>query len=129
MVYQAVFKVLSMTSWSLANKEWCWIVNCLHGLILNQAFHKGLYDLLLLLIYKNDLSEGLTTNSRLSADYVSLFSVVNNINLSANNLNCDLSKINASANQWEMTRAPLVTICVLCKTASRLRRHFIRPNV
>ena len=40
---------------------------------------------LLFLIYINDLSDGLTTNVRLFADDVSLFSVANNINLSATN--------------------------------------------
>ena len=40
---------------------------------------------LLFLIYINDLSDGLTTNVRLFADDVSLFSVANNINLSASN--------------------------------------------
>ena len=50
---------------------------------------------LLFLIYINDLSEGLTTNAKLFADDVSLFYVVDNINLSATNLNSDLSKINA----------------------------------
>ena len=61
---------------------------------------------LLFLIYINDLSDGLTTNARLFADDVSLFSVVDNINLSATNLNSDLSKINAWANQWKMTFNP-----------------------
>ena len=60
----------------------------------------------LFLVYINDLSEGLTTNARLFADDVSLFSVVDNINLSATNLNNDLSRINAWANQWEMTFNP-----------------------
>ena len=50
---------------------------------------------LLFLIYINHLSEGLTTNVRLFAEDVLLFSVVDNINLSATSLNSDLSKINA----------------------------------
>ena len=58
---------------------------------------------LLFLIYINDLSDGLTTNARLFADNVSLFSVLDNINLSATNFNNDLSKINAWVNQWKMT--------------------------
>ena len=61
---------------------------------------------LLFLIYINDLSDGLSTNARLFADDVSLFSVVDNINLSVTNLNSDLSKINAWANQWKMTFNP-----------------------
>ena len=58
---------------------------------------------LLFSIYINDLSDGLTTNVRLFADDVSLFFVVDNINLSATNLNSDLTKINDWANQWKMT--------------------------
>ena len=54
---------------------------------------------MLFLIYINDLSDGLTANARLFADDVSLFFVVNNINVSTTNLNSDLSKINAWANQ------------------------------
>ena len=61
---------------------------------------------LLFLIYINDLSDGLTTNARLFADDVSLFSVVDKINFSATNLNSDLSKINALVNQWKMTFNP-----------------------
>ena len=61
---------------------------------------------LLFLIYINDLSEGLTTNAKLFADDVSLFYVVDNINLSATNLNSDFSKINAWANQWKMAFNP-----------------------
>ena len=61
---------------------------------------------LLFLIYINDLSEGLTKNAKRFADDVSLFSVVDNINLSATNLNSDLGKINAWANQWKMTFNP-----------------------
>ena len=61
---------------------------------------------LLFLVYINNLTDGLTTIARLFADDVSLFCVVDNINLSATNLNNDLSKINAWANQWKMTFNP-----------------------
>ena len=61
---------------------------------------------LLFLIYINNLLDGLTTNARLFADDVSLFSVVDKINFSATNLNSDLSKINALVNQWKMTFNP-----------------------
>ena len=60
----------------------------------------------LFLIYINDFSDGLTTNARLFADDISLFSVADNTNMSVTNLNSDLSKINASANQWKMTFKP-----------------------
>ena len=59
----------------------------------------SILDPLWFLIYINDLSDGLTTNATLFADDVSLFSVVNNINLSAGNLNIELNKINAWASQ------------------------------
>ena len=61
---------------------------------------------LLFLIYINNLSDGPTANARLHADDVLLFSVVDNINLSATNLNSDLSKINAWVIEWEMTFSP-----------------------
>ena len=66
----------------------------------------SIFSPLLFLIYINDLSEGLTINVRLFADTVSLFSVVDNINFSATNLNNNLSKINAWASQWKMTFNP-----------------------
>ena len=58
---------------------------------------------LLFFICINHLSEGFTTNVRVFAENVSLFSVVNNISLSATNLNRDLSKIDAWASPWKMT--------------------------
>ena len=57
--------------------------------------HGSILGPLLFFIYINDLIDGLTTSARFFADDVSLFSVVDNINLSATNLNNDLSKINA----------------------------------
>ena len=58
---------------------------------------------LLFFVYINNLSDGLTTNTRLFADYVSLSFVVDKINLSATNSNSDLD---AWANQWKMTFNP-----------------------
>ena len=48
--------------------------------------------LLLLLMYINDLSDGLITNARLFGDEVLLLCVVNNINFSATNLDNELAK-------------------------------------
>ena len=61
---------------------------------------------LLFLIYINDLSNELSSNSRLFADDTSLFSVVRDMNLSANVLNNDLLKINNWAYQWKMSFNP-----------------------
>ena len=49
---------------------------------------------LLFLIYINNLSENLILNPKLFADGVSLFSVISDKDLSATNLNGDLSRIN-----------------------------------
>ena len=50
---------------------------------------------LMFLIYKNDLSEGLSTNAKLFADNTSLFSVIHNSQTSANDLNKDLEMVHS----------------------------------
>ena len=56
-------------------------------------FHKDLIlGPLLLLIDVNDLSDNLTSNSKLFAGDVSLFSVVHDVNTSAKELNDDSKK-------------------------------------
>ena len=49
---------------------------------------------LLFLIYINDLPDGLSSNTKLFADNISLFSVVHDINTSTIELTSDLKKIN-----------------------------------
>ena len=61
---------------------------------------------LFFLIFINDLSDNLISNPKLFADDTSLFSVVQDITLSANNLNDDLKKINKWAFQWKMSFNP-----------------------
>ena len=58
---------------------------------------------LLFLIYINDLSEGLSSNTKLFADDKSLFSVIHDSNTSALELSSDLAKINRWAFQWKMS--------------------------
>ena len=48
---------------------------------------------LLFLIYINNLAEGLSSNVKLFADDMSLFSVIHDIQISANNFNKDLERI------------------------------------
>ena len=55
-----------------------------------------------ILIYINDLPDGLTSIVKLFADDTSLFSVVNDINTSAKELNEEWNKINNCAFQWNM---------------------------
>ena len=61
---------------------------------------------LMFLIYINDLSDGLVSDEKLFADDTSLFSVVHDINTSANDLNKDLASINNWAYQWKMSFNP-----------------------
>ena len=61
---------------------------------------------LFFLIFINDLSDNLISNPKLFADDTSLFSVVQDITLSAKNLNDDLKKINKWAFQWKMSFNP-----------------------
>ena len=49
---------------------------------------------LLLLICINDLSDNFASNAKLFADDTSLFSVVHDVNTSAEELNDDLKKVN-----------------------------------
>ena len=49
---------------------------------------------LVALVYINELLENLGSNSKLFADYISLFLVIRNKQLSAQNLNEDLNKVN-----------------------------------
>ena len=53
----------------------------------------SILDPLLFLIYINDLTEGLSSNTKLFADGTSLFSVIHDIQTSANNLSKDLERI------------------------------------
>ena len=61
---------------------------------------------LLFLIYINDLSDDLASNAKLFADDTSLFSVVENMTKSANELNNDLTRISTWTFQWKMNFNP-----------------------
>ena len=65
----------------------------LHGQVLMQ---ESLRDQpLLFLVYINDLVDGLSSNAKLFADDTfSLFSVIHDVEISANKLNNDLYQIN-----------------------------------
>ena len=58
------------------------------------------------MIYINDLADGLSSNAKLFADDISLFSVVHNANTTAKELNNDLVKISRWAYQWKMSFNP-----------------------
>ena len=65
------------------------------GLILTLVYQKDLFwNLSYFLIYINDLSNDIKSKWKLFAGDTSLFSVVHDIDTSANDLNHDLEKIN-----------------------------------
>ena len=61
---------------------------------------------LLFLIYINDLSDDLPRTAKLFADDIFLFSIVQNVNISAGHLNSDLSKISNYVFHWKMSVNP-----------------------
>ena len=61
---------------------------------------------LLFLINISDLTNDIKSKSKLFADETPLFSVVYDINISANDLNHDLEKISEWAFQWKMKFNP-----------------------
>ena len=63
-------------------------------------------SLFFLIMTHYDLSDGLTSNPKLFADVTSLFSVVQNINSTANDLNSDLIKISYWVFQWKIRFNP-----------------------
>ena len=83
------------------------MVNIPHGKALKQEILKDQFLVFFFsLIFINDLSDNLISNPKLFADVTSLFSVVQDITLSAKNLNDDLKKINKWAFQWKMSFNP-----------------------
>ena len=83
------------------------MVDIPHGQLLKQEFLKDQFLALFFLIFINDLSGNLISNPKLFANDTSLFSVLQDITLSANNLNDDLKKINKMAFQWKMSFNPI----------------------
>ena len=80
---------------------------CSSWAYVNAGVHQGsVLGPLLFLIYINDLSDGLKSECKLFADDTSLFSVVNDINTSASDLNEDLEKIGNWAFKWKMNFNP-----------------------
>ena len=61
---------------------------------------------LFFVIYINDLSDDLVSTVKLFADGTSLFSVVHESNISANELKNDLQKISEWAYKWKMLFNP-----------------------
>ena len=61
---------------------------------------------LLYLVYINDLADGLSTNAKLFAYDTSLFSVIHDVETSANELNDDLYQINKCTFKWKISFNP-----------------------
>ena len=58
------------------------------------------------LVYIHDSSDGFQCNSKLSANDISLFAIVQNINKAINDLSNDLTKITQWAFQWKISFYP-----------------------
>ena len=84
---------------------------------------------LLFLVYINDLAENLSSNPKLFADDTSLFSVVRDLNTSANEINDDLKKIEAWAHQWKMSFNPDPSKQAQEVTFSRKRNKPHHPDI
>ena len=78
----------------------------LHGQVLMQEWLHGSILGPLFLIYINNLADSLSSNAKLFADDTSLFSIVHNVDTSANELNKNLYQINKWAFQWKMSFNP-----------------------
>ena len=61
---------------------------------------------LFFLVYINDLAVGLKCNVKLFADDTSLFTVVEDSNTAANDMNHDLNSISQWAHAWRMSFNP-----------------------
>ena len=61
---------------------------------------------LFFLIYTNDLTKDIQSTAKLFADDISIFSVVNDINISADQMNKSLEKISMWTYQWKMSFNP-----------------------
>ena len=100
--------LLNLFSNFLRNRKQIVVLNGLFvKLMLTQEVLKVPYQVhFYFLLYINDLEDGLSSNTKLLADDTSLFSVVDNANTTAENLNNDLVKISSWGYQWKMIFSP-----------------------
>ena len=68
--------------------------NFLYGQVLTQEYLRDQLWILFFLVYINDLVDSLSSNARLFADDISLFSVIHDVDISVKELNNDLQQIN-----------------------------------
>ena len=109
MVYEVTFVNVNVITDFLYQRKQRVVLNGQHSSWTNVEAgvpQGSIIDPLFFLIYINDLTDGLTSNLKLIGDGASLFSIVQNISSTANNLNSDLIKINDWAFQWKMRFNP-----------------------
>ena len=68
--------------------------------------HGSVLGPLFFLIYINDMSKNLSSNTKLFADDTSTFCTVKNVNLSTDQLNSNLEKISNWTHHWKMSFNP-----------------------
>ena len=82
---------------------------------------------LFFLIYINDLAKGISSTAKLFADNTSIFSVINDINVSADKMNKDLEKIPMWAYQWKMSFNPDISKQAQKMTFSKKKIYVSHP--
>ena len=89
----------SIAKWSMfiMGTNFCW---CTTGFCISPLFF---------LIYINDLTKAISSTNKLFADDTSIFSIVNDIDVSEHELNSDLMKISMWAYQWKMSFNPEIS--------------------
>ena len=84
---------------------------------------------LLFLVYINDLAVGLKCNVKLFADDTSLFTVVEDSNIAANDMNHDLDLISQWAHTWRMAFNPDSLKKAVELTFSRTKNEIDHPVI
>ena len=81
------------------------------------------------MVYFSDLVDGLSSNTKLFADDTSLFSVIHDVDTSANELNNDLYQINKWAFQQKMSFNPDPSKEAQKIAFSRKTKHIFHPSL
>ena len=91
--------------------------------------HRSILGPLLFLIYINDLPNELKSNVKLFSDDISVFTIVMDMNESANIINNDLLQISKWAYNWKMLFNPDTKILAQEVLFSRKSKVQVHPTI